>query len=169
MDDHLAAAPAPTRSGSPPTTASFDAFRRLVDRGTDPADWPHAARVEQNVLVYDGPAVARAAADPAARRALAAEWAAAFATGPGVLVIAGAYPDPAPIDRATELFTRIIEEQHRTRTGRRRPFRQARRQRPHLERAREALPRRPAKASPSTTATKPSRSPPRPGSARTTR
>ena len=92
--------------------ASFDAFRRLVDRATAPADWPHAARIERNVPIYDGPAVTRAAADPADRRALAAEWATAFASGPGVIVIAGAYPDPAPIDRATELFSRIIEDQH---------------------------------------------------------
>ncbi|HET9067497.1 MAG TPA: phytanoyl-CoA dioxygenase family protein [Amaricoccus sp.] len=97
--------------------AFFDAFRRLVDRGTDPADWPRAARIEQNVPIYEGAAVARAAADPAERRALAAEWATAFATGPGVIVIAGAYPDPAPIDRATELFSRIIEEQHRAAKG----------------------------------------------------
>ena len=114
MDDQLTAEVAPVWL-SP--DAPFDAFRRLVDRSTDPADWPRAARIEKNVLFYDGPAVARAAADPAERRALAAEWATAFATGPGVLVIAGAYPDPAPIDRASDLFTRIIEDQHRTSTG----------------------------------------------------
>ena len=117
MDDHLAAGTRPDPVWLSADAASFDAFRRLVDRATDPAHWPHAARVEQNVLVYDGPAVARAAADPAARRALAAEWVAAFATGPGGIVIAGAYPDPAPIDRATALFTGIIEDQHRTRSG----------------------------------------------------
>ena len=114
MDDQLTAETHPVWL-SP--DASFDAFRRLVDRATDPADWPLAARVERGVLVYDGPAVARAAADPAARRALAAEWATAFATGPGVIVVAGAYPDPAPIDRATDLFARIIEDQHRSATG----------------------------------------------------
>lgn len=115
MDDQLAPPADPVWLAA--EAASFDAFRRLVDRGTDPADWPRAARIERNVLVYDGAAVARAATEPAERRALAAEWAAAFATGPGVIVISGAYPDPAPLDRATALFERIIEEQHRSATG----------------------------------------------------
>lgn len=114
MDDH-------TRTAADPVWLSpdtpFDTFRRLVDRGTDPADWPHAARVEQNVLIYDGAAVTRAAADPALRRALAAEWATAFASGPGVIVITGGYAHPAPVDRATALFEAMIDEQHRTRTG----------------------------------------------------
>ena len=97
--------------------ASVDAFRRLVDRAPTRPTGLVAARIERNVLIYDGPAVARAAADPArpgARRRMAA----AFATGPGVLVIAGAYPDPAPIDRATDLFARSSRTApHRTGGG----------------------------------------------------
>lgn len=97
--------------------ASFDAFRALVDRGTDPADWPQAARVEQRVPLYDGTAVRAAAGDPARRRGLMAEWARVFADGPGVLVITAAWADPAPIDRATALFETIIAEQHRSGAG----------------------------------------------------
>ncbi len=97
--------------------ADFATFRRQVDRGTDAADWPRAARVERNVPIYDGAAVGKASCDAEARRALMAEWARLLATGPGVLVIAGAYADTAPIDRATEIFTGMIEAQRRGGTG----------------------------------------------------
>ncbi len=72
------------------------------------------SRIERNVAIYDGAQVRRAAADPAERRALMAEWARLLADGPGVLVIAGAYADTAPIDRATEVFSAIIEDQRRS-------------------------------------------------------
>ena len=95
----------------------FDDFRRLVDRTTDPADWPRAARIERNIPIYDGARVRDAASEPAERRALTAEWATILATGPGVVVIAGAYPDKGPVDRATELFAGMIEAQHSAGTG----------------------------------------------------
>jgi ectoine hydroxylase-related dioxygenase (phytanoyl-CoA dioxygenase family) len=97
--------------------AVVEGFRRLVERGTDPADWPQAARIERGVPVYDGAAVRAAAAAPEARRALMAEWAALFADGPGVLAIAGGYADAAPVDRATALFEAMIEAQRRSGTG----------------------------------------------------
>jgi ectoine hydroxylase-related dioxygenase (phytanoyl-CoA dioxygenase family) len=97
--------------------ADVEGFRRLVERGTDPADWPQAARIERGVPVYDGAAVRAAAAAPEARRALMAEWAALFADGPGVLAIAGGYADTAPVDRATTLFEAMIEAQRRSGTG----------------------------------------------------
>lgn len=31
----------------------LDSFRALVERNVDPADYPHAAGVERNVLLYD--------------------------------------------------------------------------------------------------------------------
>ncbi len=107
----------PARVWLSPDDGPFESFRRLVDRATDPADWPLATRIDRNVLIYDGARVRHAAADPTTRRALMAEWATAFATGPGVIVISGAYADTAPIDRATDLFTSLIETQHRAGTG----------------------------------------------------
>jgi ectoine hydroxylase-related dioxygenase (phytanoyl-CoA dioxygenase family) len=95
----------------------IDEFRALVERTTDKADYPFAAAVDQNVLVYDGDAVREAANDPATRKALLAEWVEAMTDGPGVVAFKRAFADTAPIDRATELFTRIIEEQHATGTG----------------------------------------------------
>jgi ectoine hydroxylase-related dioxygenase (phytanoyl-CoA dioxygenase family) len=51
------------------------------------------------------------------RKALLAEWVEAMTSGPGVVAFKRAFADTALIDRATELFDRIIAEQHATGTG----------------------------------------------------
>ena len=85
-------------------------FRTLVERRTDPADYPLADTVEQNVLVY-GTALARRISTPDGRRRAQAELARALLDGPGIVVIAGAFADPEVIDRATEAFEAMIAEQ----------------------------------------------------------
>lgn len=78
----------------------------VLDARTDPTDFPLAAAVEQEILVYDAPALL--AADPAAA---AAELVSAFAAGPGVVVLRGACPDTAVVDRVTAAFEEIIAGQ----------------------------------------------------------
>jgi ectoine hydroxylase-related dioxygenase (phytanoyl-CoA dioxygenase family) len=84
----------------------LDDFRAEVARNTEPADYPHAVDVRQNVLVYPSAA-------PADRRALQAEVIRALTDGPGVVVFEGAF-SPDVIDRAGEAFYAIIEAQHAT-------------------------------------------------------
>lgn len=84
---------------------------------TDPADYPLAARVEKGVLIYDCPALLPRLADAAFADTLMAEWADAFANGPGVLVLAGAEADHAMLDRASDLFRDLIDQQNRAGTG----------------------------------------------------
>lgn len=96
---------------------SFDDFRTLVSQKTELADWPFASECVENVLIYEGNLVRDAAGDAATRAELMAEWVDAFAQGPGVIVIRDALPDHGAIDRATEVFNRIIEDQHRTNSG----------------------------------------------------
>lgn len=91
----------------------LDAFRALVERTTDPADYPHAARVERNVPVYDSERL-RAAGDPHAVRT---ELVRALADGPGIVVLEGAFPDPAVVDRATAVFDALIAEQRASGAG----------------------------------------------------
>lgn len=86
----------------------IEAFRALVAQTTKIMDWPFAMRAEKNVLIYDGRRVREIARDPEARRELMAEWVEVFATGPGVIVIRGAIPDHAVVDRATEVFNEIV-------------------------------------------------------------
>ncbi len=90
------------------SSGDFEAFRRIVDQKTDATDWPHANSVASNVPIYDGNRVRSAAADPAARLALMAEWNSVFDTGPGIIVIRNAMPDTAVVDAATRVFNSII-------------------------------------------------------------
>jgi ectoine hydroxylase-related dioxygenase (phytanoyl-CoA dioxygenase family) len=53
-------------------------------------------------------------ATPEGRREVQAELARALADGPGVLVFAGAFPDPGVVDRATAVFEAMIAEQKAT-------------------------------------------------------
>ncbi|MCD9877864.1 phytanoyl-CoA dioxygenase family protein [Streptomyces guryensis] len=85
----------------------LDSFRALVERTADPADYPHASGVERNVLLYDAERV-RAAKD---RRGVQEELVRALTDGPGVVVLRGAFPDHAVVDRATEVFDALIREQ----------------------------------------------------------
>ncbi|MFI5799736.1 phytanoyl-CoA dioxygenase family protein [Streptomyces sp. NPDC051677] len=86
----------------------LDVFRPLVERGTDPRDFPHATAVEKNVLVYDGERLRAAGAE----RAVRAELVRALTDGPGVVVFRGAFPDPAVVDRTSAVFDALIAEQH---------------------------------------------------------
>lgn len=91
----------------------LDSFRALVERTTDPADYPHASSVERNVLLYDAGRL-REAGD---RRAVQAELARALEDGPGVVVFRGAFPDTSVVDRATAVFRALIAEQRATGAG----------------------------------------------------
>ncbi|MDQ1050216.1 phytanoyl-CoA dioxygenase family protein [Streptomyces sp. V4I2] len=83
-------------------------LRALVERSTDLADYPYAASVERNVLIYDG-ARLREAED---RREVQAELVRALTDGPGIVVFRGAFPDPAVVDRLSAVFDALIAEQH---------------------------------------------------------
>jgi len=86
----------------------LDSFRALVERPADPADYPHAAAVERNVLLYDAERV-RGAKD---RREVQEELVRALTDGPGVVVFQGAFPDHAVVDRFTAVFDSLIREQY---------------------------------------------------------
>ncbi|MGC0336177.1 phytanoyl-CoA dioxygenase family protein [Streptomyces sp. SLBN-8D4] len=83
-------------------------FRALVERTADPADYPHASAVERNVLLYDTGRVLGAKD----RRQVQEELVRALTDGPGVVVFQGAFPDPAVVDRFTEVFDSLIREQY---------------------------------------------------------
>ncbi|MBS1695862.1 MAG: phytanoyl-CoA dioxygenase family protein [Actinobacteria bacterium] len=85
----------------------IDAFRTLVERRTDLADYPHAHDVRAGVLVYAADTFTATGTD---RHALQTELIGAFADGPGVVVIEGAF-DASVVDRATTAFGEIIAAQ----------------------------------------------------------
>ncbi|MGY5053503.1 phytanoyl-CoA dioxygenase family protein [Streptomyces sp. 900105755] len=89
----------------------LDAFRSLVDQRTDPADTPSAERVEQNVPLYDSDRLRALTATPDGRREVQGELVRALLEGPGIVVLKGAFADADVVDRATEAFTALIEEE----------------------------------------------------------
>ncbi|GMA21637.1 phytanoyl-CoA dioxygenase family protein [Arsenicicoccus piscis] len=88
---------------------NLDDLLRVLDDHTDPSDYPTAARIEQEVVVYDSGSV---------REALAAgrggeiqeEIYRALADGPGIVVLTGAFEDDV-VDRATDAFNDLILQQ----------------------------------------------------------
>ncbi|WP_040155309.1 phytanoyl-CoA dioxygenase family protein [Mobilicoccus massiliensis] len=91
----------------------LDDLVEMLRATTDPADVPHADRVEQGVPVYDAaaiPAASGSEADERARAEYAAEIASVLADGAGIVVFTGAV-DPAVIDPVSAAFERIIAEE----------------------------------------------------------
>lgn len=72
-------------------------LQQVVAGRTDPAAYPHAVGIDHEVLIYDAHTLPPAD-----------ELVAAFADGPGVVVVRGAFPDPTVVDRATSVFTELI-------------------------------------------------------------
>lgn len=103
--------PAPTRTRPARYTAAdcrVDDLVDLIDEGlasTDLADYPLARTLEQGVLVYSADTLRDA--DPEQAQS---ELATAFADGPGIVVIEGAF-DPAVVDATSAAFGELIEEQ----------------------------------------------------------
>ncbi len=83
----------------------------ILAHGTDAGEYPHAARVEQGVVIYDA-AELRAVVDAAGHdtEAIETELVHAWSEGPGIVVFTGAF-EPAVLDRVTEAFDLIITEE----------------------------------------------------------
>jgi ectoine hydroxylase-related dioxygenase (phytanoyl-CoA dioxygenase family) len=90
------------------TTPSLADLLDVLTERTDPTDYPHAAAIEQEILVYDAPGLLAAPLEEIVR---------AFADGPGIVVIRGAFPDTAVVDRATAVFEQLIAAQAGTAGG----------------------------------------------------
>jgi ectoine hydroxylase-related dioxygenase (phytanoyl-CoA dioxygenase family) len=93
-------------------------LRALVERETDLAAYPHASQVAHNVPIYDMAQLQSAAERVTAvggptlkgLRVLQAELVDALESGPGIVVLAGAF-DAAVVDRVSAGFDRMIAEQ----------------------------------------------------------
>lgn len=100
-----------------PERVWLDELAALTATETRLADYPLAAEVARQVLIYDCDRIRAVAATPEGRRAVLAEWAEALMDGPGIMVLRGAFAEHAPIDAATAVFHEIIAEQHANHTG----------------------------------------------------
>jgi ectoine hydroxylase-related dioxygenase (phytanoyl-CoA dioxygenase family) len=90
------------------TDCRVEEFAALVDQATDLADYPHAADVQRNVLIYDAHALRLSIESEQGRLEVEAELVRALTDGPGVVAFKGAFPNHTVIDRATSTFEEII-------------------------------------------------------------
>ncbi|MFI6681122.1 phytanoyl-CoA dioxygenase family protein [Kribbella sp. NPDC050470] len=91
-----------------PDDVRLDDLLTVLKEPTDAADYPHATRIEHQVPVYDAARIR--SAEP---RAVQSEFATAFGTGPGIVVLKGAFGNEV-VDATTAEFNRLIDEQHRS-------------------------------------------------------
>lgn len=100
-----------------PQACDLREFEALIAQTTTHDMAPHAARIVQNVPVYDMADLRPMLSDPDARRVLMAEWAAVLNTGPGVVALHRTYEDTAILDRARAVYDRIIDRERRESGG----------------------------------------------------
>ncbi len=89
----------------------LDDFVILVERHTDAADYPLAAEVQQNVVVYDADRLRAEVARPDGEDFVAAELVRALTDGPGVVAFRGAFADLDLVDRVTATFDALIADE----------------------------------------------------------
>ena len=81
----------------------------LCEKETKITDYPYAARVERNVVVYDIGSLNLS--DPTVTEGVSSEWFTALDSGPGVIALKGAFADTSIIDAATTVFESIIDRE----------------------------------------------------------
>ena len=84
----------------------------LAESKTLLSDYRFASSVEQNTLVYDCEKLVPQISSRDGRRAVMAELGRAMLSGPGIVAFKGMYPDTAVVDRVSNVYWQIIEEQH---------------------------------------------------------
>ena len=100
-----------------PSDCRVEDLAALVAQTTDVADYPHAAGVHENVLVYDADTLRAAIDSESGREDVEAELVRALSEGPGIVVLKGAFPDHTVVDRATEAFDAMIAHERETGTA----------------------------------------------------
>jgi ectoine hydroxylase-related dioxygenase (phytanoyl-CoA dioxygenase family) len=93
-----------------PEDARLDDLLTVLEDRTDPADYPFADAIEQEVPLYDAERIRKE--DPAE---VQAEFAKALSEGPGIIVLKGAFGKDV-VDAGTNEFNRMIDDQHRAGT-----------------------------------------------------
>jgi ectoine hydroxylase-related dioxygenase (phytanoyl-CoA dioxygenase family) len=85
-------------------------LHEIVEQGTDPAEFPRADIVS-GVPVYDGARLRAESAEPPGRRSVQAELVHALLDGPGIVLVSGAFPDRALVERVSGAFRALIAAQ----------------------------------------------------------
>jgi len=92
-------------------------FVELVSQTTDEDDFPNAAEIVREVVIYDAAQLHPIIATPEGRAEIQGELVRVLTEGPGVIVFRGAFEDVAVVDRATDAFQALIERQRASGTA----------------------------------------------------
>ena len=89
----------------------FGTFVTQVTTQTNPRSVPLASQIEKQIPIYSGEVVRAASDQPSHRKALLTEWTKVFLSGAGIIVIRNGIENAAVVDRASEVFSQIIESE----------------------------------------------------------
>ena len=89
----------------------FGTFLTQVTTQTNPRSVPLASQIEKQIPIYSGKVVRAATDQPSHRKALLTEWTKVFLSGAGIIVIRNGIENAAVVDRASEVFSQIIESE----------------------------------------------------------
>ena len=89
----------------------FGTFLTQVTTQTNPRSVPLATQIEKQIPIYSGEVVRAASNQPSHRKALLTEWTKVFLSGAGIIVIRNGIENAAVVDRASEVFSQIIESE----------------------------------------------------------
>lgn len=101
---------APRRSWFTAADCNIEDFAAIVEKPVQPSDYPLAQRIDSGIVVYDCDDLRGRLTTSEFRFEVLAEWAFVLDSGPGVLLLAGAYDEPV-IDAATAVFRSMIERE----------------------------------------------------------
>ncbi|WP_223421591.1 phytanoyl-CoA dioxygenase family protein [Tateyamaria pelophila] len=93
------------------------AFKALIGQNADTSTLAHADDVQNAIPIYDMARLRPSLEERDARAALMAEWAGVLMSGPGVLVLKGAYANTRVLDEATAIYEAVIAEEKQASGG----------------------------------------------------
>lgn len=92
-------------------------LQALCSQTTRLEDYPLAADVLENIVIYDGEKIHRMVGEKEQEQMLKGEWAHCLNDGPGVFAVQGAYPNLAVIDHCTAVFQEIVAQEKASSQG----------------------------------------------------
>ena len=89
----------------------FETFLTQVTTQTNLRSVPLATQIEKQIPIYSGEVVRAASDKQSHRKALITEWTKVFLSGAGIIVIRNGIENAAVVDRASQVFSQIIESE----------------------------------------------------------
>ena len=101
-----------------PRDIDIQSFTALCSQSTEPAAYPCAADVVENIVIYDGDIVRAALVGSDTEAVLKAEMVHCLKDGPGLFVVRRAYGDLSVIDKSTRVFQVMVTQEKASGQGR---------------------------------------------------